>query len=88
MDKWVNMYTHFFIDWVILLDVVAEFYLTHLSSILFFIGLSLYVRALETDLKIQIEEIHRSVHCSNGPIDREFKRKLFNEIQFHARLYE
>lgn len=88
MESWANAYTHFLIDWIVVLVVVSEYYLVHFSSILIYIGLSLYVRAMECDLKVQIEEIHRNVQSATGVIDSEFKRKFFNEVQFHARLYE
>lgn len=59
--------------------------MNHLASLTFYIGLSLYVGAMEADLKIQLQEIHANYDNS---IDFEFARNLCNEIQFHARLYE
>lgn len=88
VDNWTNAYTHFSIDLFVVLTVVAEYYFLHFSSILFFIGVSLYVRSMENDLKVELEEIHQNVQSFNGMIDREFKRNFFNEVQFHARLYE
>lgn len=59
--------------------------MNHLASLVFYIGLSLYVGAMQTDLKIQLQEIHAN---AGNLIGREFERNLCSEIQFHARLYE
>lgn len=58
----------------------------HMTSLLFFFGLTLYVGAMKTDLKIYLQEIHRNV--KNAHVDHEFERNLVTEIKFHARLYE
>lgn len=58
----------------------------HMTSLLFFIGLTLYVGAMKTDLKIYLQEIHSNV--KNGNVDHGFERNLVTEIKFHARLYE
>lgn len=58
----------------------------HMISLLFFIGLTLYVGAMKADLKIYLQEIHSNVINAND--DHGFERKLVTEIKFHARLYE
>lgn len=88
MNRWTNIYSQYLIDWLVEGVAVFEYYAIHMTSLNFYIGLSLYVGAMQSDLEIQLEKIHRNINNSSGLIDRHFGRSLINEIRFHARLYE
>lgn len=85
MDKWANFYEQFIIDATVEAIVLFMYYLCHMISAFFYIGLCLYVRAMRIDLKLRMEEIHMNV---NRSVDYVFVKNLINEIQFHARIFE
>lgn len=86
VDNWTNIYTQYIIDWIVEDFVILEYYTIHLTSLVFYIGLSLYVGAMHADLKIRLREIHE--RAKNSSIYNKFQRNLASEIRFHARLYE
>lgn len=88
MNRWTNIYTQYLIDWLVEGAAVFEYYTIHMTSLIFYIGLSLYVGAMQTDLEIQLQLIHRNINKSNGLVGRHFERSLISEIKFHARIYE
>lgn len=85
VDQWVNVYGQFLIDGAVEVIVLFMYYLCHMISAFFYIGLCLYVRAMRIDLQLRMQEIHVNV---NKSVDYEFAKNLINEIQFHARIFE
>lgn len=85
IGKWTNIYTQYLIDYIVELIVVFMYYMCHMISAFFYIGLCFYVTAMRNDLKLRMKEIHGNV---NKSLDDTFKQNLFTELQFHARIFE
>lgn len=68
--------------------VLRVLFVPHSSAFLY-LGLCFYVSAMQTDLKLQLQEIDGQSKSNYANLaDLEFERKLFIEIEFHGRLYE
>lgn len=83
MDKWANVYTQYLIKMTVELVTCYTYYLFHMSAAYIRIGLCLYVNAMQTDLKVRLEEIHRKM--DDNLVGHKFERNLLNEIVFHTR---
>lgn len=81
-----NVYLRFYIDWIIEIDIYLVYFTIHVTSITIFIGLCFSIRAMQTDLKIQIQEIDAAVGNHKGSHLHKIGCQLVKEIQFHAQI--
>lgn len=86
--KWVDVYVRFYIDWTIEGACYSVYFMVHLASTTFVIGLSFYIGAMTADLKIKMREIDADVLNNRAFNTIDIKGRLFNEIHFHSRIFE
>lgn len=85
--KW-NIYLRFYFDWVVESIAYTVYFAIHMGLVTFFIGFCFYVRAMRSDLVIQMESIDSNTGHDGASIGREIARRLSREIRFHARIFE
>lgn len=66
----------------------GSYYLIHMGSAFFHVGLCYYVKAMQTDLKIRLQEIHVNIMNADGLVDRAFELSLTDVIKFHSCVFE
>lgn len=88
IEEWTNLYVQFYVDWAFEMGFYLLYYSVHVMSASFYIGLSFYVNAMLIDLKLRLRKIDRAVETLRNSSGLEIGRKLSDEIDFHAHIFE
>lgn len=80
LPKDMNVFIRYYIDWIIQCTTCTEFYTMYCTSILFLVGMCLYITEMVNDLKTTLNDL-------NGDA-RTITKGIIGEIKFHRFILE
>lgn len=85
-----NIYVVFFVDWLIQALGTAAYILSILSSLMYYLGMCLYIHTMVDDLKATLIGLEKSLQnqWTNGIATRQIPLVLAGEIGFHKEIIE